>query len=110
MPRKAPVYNDFTIHIRRRDGKTFNEKQARAALMAAYQIAKAGGDVNASLTEYQIDGIDWRKNRAKTYPYKGEALGEVLLAMGRMVSFRNDFTAKIMRAGVHSTQPKPGDK
>ncbi len=65
--------HDITIRLRRKDRRRITREEARAALWAAQEIARRGGDVEAEMRDFDIEAIDWRhtyrSGRQKTYRY-----------------------------------------
>ena len=81
MTKKSKL-KDFTVHMRRKDGKKVTAKEARAALWVAYKLARDGQDLNTALKEWHIEGIDWHNDDEKIYNYGSERAAEILVALG----------------------------
>lgn len=77
---------DFTIRLRRKDGRRATPREAKAALWAAHKIAQRGGNVVTALKEWEIHAIDWRNRyrsgRVKEFHYGRDQVTEAIGNMG----------------------------
>lgn len=94
---------DFTVRLIRKDGRKVTAKEARAALWAAYKIARKGGDLATEMREWTILAINWRNDDGKEYEYGSERAEEILTALGgilHMLDWNHDLRAEVPDNGA----------
>lgn len=95
---KKNKLKDFTVRMWRKDKKKVTAKEARAALWAAYKLAKEGKDLETALRDWHIEAINWRNSDDKVFIYGSERAAEVLVALGGIlntIDWNNDLRAEV---------------